>query len=260
MPHPASVPMPPERSIIVTRPAAQAGDWIEALEARGWRVVPFPLIDIFPLATPDVLDAAWRTLPGKAWVMFVSANAVVGLWGAGRRNWPLDVRVGATGGGTAAALQAHGVSPALIDRPGMDEPQDTESLWRHIAARPWRGRQTLIVRGRSQDASRPARDWLIDRLREQGAQVEVITVYERRAPAISVQSQAWLQGHESRQGLWLFSSSEAIANLPAADWGHAIAVTTHARIAAAADKAGFGRVLVTGPQKTAVIGSIESTL
>ena len=62
--------------------------------------------------------------------------------------------------------------------------------------------------------------------------------------------------------MWLFSSSEAIANLrqslPGVDWGAARALVTHPRIGEAARSAGFGAVTDTWPTLDAVAASIES--
>jgi uroporphyrinogen-III synthase len=61
---------------------------------------------------------------------------------------------------------------------------------------------------------------------------------------------------------WLFSSSQAIANLltlePRADWSGARAVATHPRIAESARSAGFGVVCESRPGLDAVIAALES--
>jgi uroporphyrinogen-III synthase len=62
--------------------------------------------------------------------------------------------------------------------------------------------------------------------------------------------------------VWVFSSSEAVHNLqfdlPAQDWAAAVAVATHARIAAAVRAAGFGQVRESRPSLPNVLASIES--
>jgi uroporphyrinogen-III synthase len=59
--------MPPLR-LIVTRPAAQAEPWVQALRALGFDAVALPLIGIEPLADPAPVHEAWRLLPGLDWV------------------------------------------------------------------------------------------------------------------------------------------------------------------------------------------------
>jgi uroporphyrinogen-III synthase len=62
--------------------------------------------------------------------------------------------------------------------------------------------------------------------------------------------------------VWLFSSSEAVANLqaclPGQDWGAARALTTHGRIAEAARAAGFGVVREARPALADILASLES--
>ena len=62
--------------------------------------------------------------------------------------------------------------------------------------------------------------------------------------------------------VWIFSSSEAIANLvsqcPHQSWRHARAVATHQRIAQAAREAGFAVVCESRPSLQDVMASIES--
>jgi uroporphyrinogen-III synthase len=62
--------------------------------------------------------------------------------------------------------------------------------------------------------------------------------------------------------VWLFSSSEAIANLqallPQQSWSQARAIATHARIGQAAKNAGFSVVCESRPVLASVVASIES--
>jgi uroporphyrinogen-III synthase len=62
--------------------------------------------------------------------------------------------------------------------------------------------------------------------------------------------------------VWLFSSSEAVANLrallPDQSWQQARAVATHPRIAQAARDAGFAVVCESRPALADVVASIES--
>ena len=58
--------------------------------------------------------------------------------------------------------------------------------------------------------------------------------------------------------VWLFSSSEAVGHLPAADWSQARAVATHPRIAEAVRAAGWGVVVESRPALTDILASIES--
>ena len=108
------------------------------------------------------------------------------------------------------------------------------------------------------------RDWLASRLREAGAEVELLAVYERQLPVWTAQQLDLARQAASDGSLWLFSSSEAVANLqqllPQQKWHSGLALTTHERIASKALSAGFGRVLHSRPSLDDVVASIESAL
>lgn len=239
--------------LIVTRPAAQAVAWVDALSALGLDAVALPLIDIGPPADLAPVRTAWARLDACALVMFVSANAVAHFFGAAPGPWPAGVRAGSTGPGTSAALRAAGVPEAALVEPAADAPSfDSEALWARLAGEDWSGRRVLVVRGED------GRDWLADTLRGRGAAVAFVAAYSRRPPrpdaaglALLAQALAAPPAH-----LWLFSSSEAVGHLqalaPAADWSAGRAVASHPRIAQAARAAGFGQVSLAAPTPAAV--------
>ncbi len=242
--------------LIVTRPAAQAADWVAALQAQGLAAVALPLLRILPPADARPLHQAWASLPGTALAMFVSPNAVQHFFaarppGAG---WPADTRAGCVGPGTAAALLAAGLDVQQLLQPAADSVQfDSEALWAQLQARPWAGARVLVVRGEG------GRDWLADQLQAQGAALAFVAAYRRAPPLLDAAEQALLaQARASPAAYaWLFSSSEALRQLtaltamgmappaapvPPAPWDAAWALATHPRIAQTARDAGFGRV------------------
>jgi uroporphyrinogen-III synthase len=248
--------------LIVTRPAAQAGAWVEELRGLGLDARALPLIEIAPLADDAPLRAAWDTLATQALVVFVSANAVQQFCAARPPGapWPAGVLAGSTGPGTSAALRAAGVGePALVEPAADARSFDSEALWARLAARDWAGRAVLVVRGEE------GRDWLAETLRERGAQVDYLAAYRRRVPPLDATMQALLAATQAEPAawLWLFSASEAVANLrslqPGADWSQARAYATHPRIAQAARQAGFGRVEIVAPSAVAVAGLLAGT-
>lgn len=229
--------------IVVTRPADQAQALVTELQRRGAAAVALPLIDILPADDVQPLQQAWRELPQLACVMFVSANAVghfmthkpPGL------SWPALVLAASTGPGTSAALRAAGISsPVLVEPAG--EVFDSEALWLQLKARPWARTQVMVVRGDE------GRDWLAEQWRAAGAQVRFVTAYRRQLPTLDSSARAVLHEALARpaEHLWMFSSSQALANLrmlaPAADWSASRAVASHARIADAANRLGFGEI------------------
>jgi uroporphyrinogen-III synthase len=268
--------MPPR--VLVTRPAHDAAAWVEALQARGLRARALALMAIGPCrdaGTQQALEAARKALrdgPGYRAVMFVSGNAVQHFFGTGPAQLPAATRAWTPGPGTAQALLALGIPPGQIDGPPPDAAQfESETLWQRVHAQIRAGDRVLIVRGDSQGGASttvPAtagagREWLSARLREAGAQVELLAVYQRELPAWDA-GQRQLAHQAAADGtLWLLSSAESVANLqqlmPGQSWQQARALATHERIAAQARHMGFGYVKQCRPALEDVVASIESS-
>lgn len=245
--------------VLVTRPAAQAGEWVQLLRNAGLQAEALPLIDIAPSGDVAALAQAWQGLHEVALVVFVSPNAATCFFDGRPEGavWPEAVVAASPGPGTTRVLRALGV-PTVVE-PAADSAQfDSEALWLQLAGRDWHGRRVLIVRGAS------GRDWLAERLRERGAVLEFVAAYARAVPALSTEAQVLLQAALAapEQHLWLFSSSEAVTNLqalaPSASWSNATALATHPRIAQTARSLGIGRVLEARPSAEAVVACIQS--
>jgi uroporphyrinogen-III synthase len=148
-------------------------------------------------------------------------------------------------------------------------------LWSVVQQQVQPGWHVLIVRGdNSSDGSHGSegeeatsrqgagRDWLAARLAEQGASVEFVVAYVRRAPVLGAPALALLQVAASDGSIWLFSSSEALSNVcslaAGQSWSRARAVATHPRIAQAARAAGFAVVCESRPAMADLLASIES--
>ena len=239
--------------VIVTRPAAQALGWVDALQALGLDALALPLIGIEPALDLAPVRAAWLRLGQESLVVFVSANAVQHFFAARPEDaqWPAQLRAASTGPGTSAALRAAGV--AVVEEPAADAGQfDSEALWARLVVQPWAGRHVLVVRGSE------GRDWLADQLRGHGAQVSFVAAYRRVAPNLDAAGLSLLAAAQAvpAQHLWLFSSSEAVLRLqalaPQAEWSTALAWASHPRIVEAARRAGFGAVELVAPNPGAV--------
>lgn len=250
--------------VVLTRPAADAPRWSSELAARGHQVLALPLIDIGPLADTAPVRAAWTRLPTIQAVMFVSANAVRHFTSArGGASWPAGTQAWATGPGTVAALHEAQVPAAQIAAPAADAAQfDSEALWREVMPQVRPGWRVLLVRGTGADGS-TGREWLAQQLQQAQAEVEQLAVYERRLPAWTDVQRAAAREAAGDGSVWLFSSSEAIANLRAlvshVDWTRARALATHERIAQAARDAGFGHVTQARGTLEAVVRTLESS-
>ena len=265
--------------VIVTRPASDAGLWARQLADAGIAAEALPLIDIVPLsgqADAQALSNAWEALGGYAACMFVSGHAVEQFFKHKRpfaqsasaheainniattntdQIFP-GLRFMAPGPGTVAALRAVGVPALRIDSPAPDAGQfDSEALWQVIGGRDWPGCKVLIVRGQGTggDSAGAGRDWIVRQWQGLGASVHFVSVYQRRAPDWDESRLRRARQAGQDGSVWLFSSSEAVANLVGLadlngmDWQHARAVATHPRIAQAVRAAGWGVVVESRP-------------
>ncbi len=258
--------VPEPRIALVTRPHAQAQEWVARLQQLNIAAAALPLLALRAAVDGQPVRLAWQALLSAqppALVMFVSPGAVQHFFsppaGTQMARWPSGVQAGATGPGTAAALSAAGVPLSAIVQPAT-LPFDSEALWAGIAHQPWAGRQVLLVRGEE------GRDWLTQRLQAAGARVQPVAAYRRELPqwtveqkALAAQALAWPQAH-----CWLFSSSQAVRHLrclcPVADWSTSQALASHPRIALSARDAGFGRVDEAAPTPEAVRDALTRSI
>lgn len=249
--------------VLVTRPAQQAGEWVQALQQAGIDAAALPLIAIEPAASPAEVEAAWLRLPSFAMVLFVSPNAAEHFFAARPEAvpaaWPAGVLAASPGPGTTRTLGQLGVAAGDLAEPAADAPQfDSEALWQVIGSRDWRGARVLVVRGTS------GRDWLAARLQEAGAEVEFVAAYRRAPPRPDAPARAAIDQALATPGghVWFFSSSEAVAHLgtlcPGASWAASRALATHPRIAETARGLGFGQVVEARPAVAAVVACLQS--
>jgi uroporphyrinogen-III synthase len=273
--------------VVVTRPAGDAPGWMQGLAVAGFSPWLLPLIDVLPVPDPSAMLDCWQRVGDYQALMFVSGNAVAHFYASKPPEVPVDIeylaiktRAWATGPGTVRALQLAGVWDGLIDAPLTDSPQfDTEALWAVVQSQVQPTSRILIVRGAQQaqqtdgglnvglsaepvQTAGAGRDWFAAQLLQAGAQVDVVVAYQRGVPVMSDLQKTQAQAAAVDGSVWLFSSSEAIANLqqalPQQSWGAARAVATHSRIAAKAKQAGFGVVCESRPALSSVVASIES--
>lgn len=261
--------------VIVTRPQREAQRWVRDLSALGLDAVALPLIRVGPVHDPAGLVQAWRHLAEYVGVMFVSGNAVEHFFAAKPAlalefiaQDAIKTRAWATGPGTARALVREGVAPQRLDAPALDAGQfDSEALWQRVGAQVQAGDRVLIVRGGDAAGSGCAgqgtgREWFANRVTQAGARADFVVAYQRYAPQFSTNEGELARTAATDGAVWLFSSTEAVANLsaclPAQSWAQARALATHPRIAAAAKNAGFGVVCESRPTLPDVVASIES--
>jgi uroporphyrinogen III methyltransferase/synthase len=183
-----------------------SGGGLEATIARclAWGAEPvlMPAIEVAPLSDPSPIDALLARLADFDWLVFTSANGVRAFWdrlwtggGDGRRLHGL--KIACIGPGTAAALRDCHLRADLV--PSAYRAEELAEALAPLTA----GQRVLWVR-----ASR-GREVLPRRLRDAGASVEELVVYEHRdVEAFSLE----VQGRLARGELdWIGLSSPSIA-------------------------------------------------
>lgn len=248
---------------IVTRPEEEARGWVERLRAHGVEAIALPLIRIAGAPDPGALHDAWARLGQWRAAMFVSGNAVRHFFAAAPAAAPFGIHAWAPGPGTAQALREAGVEPGHIHGPAADAQQfDSQTLWDQVSAQVRPGDRVLIVRGANGDGLAAGRDWLAQQLAAAGAASDAVSAYTRLPPVWGPSQQRTAAAAATDGSVWLFSSSEAVANLrtlfPAGQWARARALVTHPRIARAARDAGFGQVIACRPAFDEVLASLQS--
>lgn len=107
------------KRVVVTRAREQASSLVSLLTDAGAEVIEFPTIQTEPAEDRAALDAAIGEAHTYGWMLFTSANSVRYVWeridALGKDSRALgDVRVGAIGPATEAALAARGIRPAFV--------------------------------------------------------------------------------------------------------------------------------------------------
>ncbi|MDH3374270.1 MAG: uroporphyrinogen-III synthase [Gammaproteobacteria bacterium] len=152
--------------VLVTRPRHQAAELVAAITASGGVAIEFPVIDIIP-CDREVIDRARGALRDPDIVIFVSPNSVrYGL------AYAESARIAVVGPATAKAVESAGRSVDIRSPSGYD----SEHLLVEPELQDVKGRVVRIVRGAS------GRELLADTLRDRGAIVDYLPVYERQIP------------------------------------------------------------------------------
>src|SRR3954453_9794454 len=166
------------RSVVVTRARAQASGLARRLEDLGAAVIEAPAIRIQP-RPPAEVDARVAEIGDFALVCVTSPNGAGLLMDAldrgGRDARALaGVTVAAIGPGTAAELRRRGVRADVVPPRSV-----AESLVEALAGVEVEGRRVLVARASE------ARDVLPDALRERGAHVDVLALYDTVAEPLA---------------------------------------------------------------------------
>lgn len=264
------------KSVVITRPLAQALPLAQRVAALGRTVQVLPLLEILPLDDNTQLRAVLADLSRFALVAFVSPNAIDACM-AWVPVWPPGVALAVMGEGSRAALAAHGINAQNASIYSPQDPQRTDSstLLAALNLSHLQNAQVLIVRGES------GREFLADALRAAGVQVRQVAAYRRQMPVLDAAKKAQLIALLATENDWIITSSEGLRNLleltyqleaqleakPEAQSERTQLVVKlqrqhlivpHARIAEAAHSLGFDKVSLVGSGDEALLVAVQS--
>jgi uroporphyrinogen III methyltransferase / synthase len=191
------------RTVVVTRARAQASGVAKTLQGLGAQVVELPAIRVESLTGSDEARAAAKAIGDYDLICLTSPNGVKLLFEA-ISEAGLDARalagatVAAIGPGTARALAAEGIAADVIPERFV-----AEALVEVLEDVEVEGKRVLIARAAE------ARDVLPDALRERGANVDVVALYETVREAPDEKAIAAAQGAD----YVTFTSSSTVKNL-----------------------------------------------
>jgi len=162
------------KTVIVTRPLAQAQLICASLECYQATIVHFPVISITTAQDIEPAKTAFQNLSVYSSIIFISANAVhYAIKLAQELNLSLrDSCLATVGPATKTALENYGYNISIIPTAGFN----SEALLSHPSLQQIEGQEILIVRGQG------GREHLRLELEARGAQISYAEVYQRQLP------------------------------------------------------------------------------
>jgi len=251
-----------KRPILVTRPEEPGRRLAEELLARGALALWLPAFDLLPAPDPRHASNVLESLEQFDLAVFVSPAAVRATVDMLNRPWPLNTAMGAVGRGTLREIHARLNPRAQVQilAPAANDESGSEALLRAIKQTVLPLRRVLLLR-----AAR-GREWLGEKLVEQGVQVEPLAVYDRAPHAMSEAERAWLKSLDATKVDSVFSSSEAVSTLHeslrpfAGMWDRLLqgtAIAPHLRIEQRLIAGGFKHVRAAELEAEAILAALD---
>jgi uroporphyrinogen-III synthase len=248
--------------VIVTRPANAGQRLFERLVGQGYRAAWWPAFDIGEAPNPTHARELLGRLSDYDLAIFVSATAVRAAKRLLSGPLPSGTMIGAVGASTRAAIEAElDPSGVVISAAGEHQQSGSEAFWGAWVASNQRADRVLLVR--AQDG----RNWLSERLMEQGAQVDAVAVYSRHLHRPSASELQSLQKSiaAGEQPAIVFSSTEAVTAIDrqvdstVQAWlRNGIAIACHTRIGEHLSANGYARVLNATFDDDSIVAQLES--
>lgn len=161
------------KKILVTRPKHQAENMCALIEQQGWEAIRFPLIEIQASSLSAQEQSCLHNIDQYQLIFFVSANAVnfaLPLFNVKMEQLQKAACI-AVGKASYTALKAYGIKQVSVPEQGFN----SEAI---LAMAEVHGQSCLIIRGEG------GRELLADSLRERGARVDYLQVYQRAMPIV----------------------------------------------------------------------------
>lgn len=162
-------------SVLVTRPKQQGEPLVKMLKEKGVDAVSFPTLDITPKPLTPMEQNSVEGLDSFSHVICVSANAArlgLALLSDYWPQWPVEQRWIAVGPATHTAMQGWGLGDVGFPQ-GASHSEGVLAL---ESLQELHDQKVLILRGVS------GRELLAETLRQRGAEVEYLELYERVKP------------------------------------------------------------------------------
>ena len=204
------------RRIIVTRARAQVSDFAERLESYGAEVIQFPTIETQPIPNSTMLAGAIGQLATYNWIIFTSVNAVDYFYRHLRENGKDtrslgNARICAVGEKTVAALDQVGIRADYV-------PSQYRGAVLAAELEGVKGQKILLPRASI------AADDLPNGLRDRGAIVDAIPIYETVKAGAEGREALEADLHNGRIDMVTFTSSSTVTNFLEMFDSHSLAV------------------------------------
>jgi len=161
--------------VLVTRAAHQSAPLCELIRANGGHPIAFPALEISAPKNSEITQSQLARLDQFDIAIFISPNAVsYGLKMLGDKTLLNKLKIAAVGKSTARMLKQAGLA---VDITPTDR-FDSEALLKMQGLRDVKGCRIIIFRGNG------GRSLLGDTLRQRGAEVVYVEVYQRCKPNV----------------------------------------------------------------------------
>lgn len=244
------------KTVVVTRPQAQANGLVRLIEAAGGEAIRLPLFEIEPFVDEGLFKRIAGQLADFVLVVFVSPNAVQCALPSLLRHapWPAGLPVAVPGPGTARALAALGVSKILVP----PERYDTEALLElpELEGAVLRGRRVLVFCGEG------GRAQLSETMAVRGADVQRIDCY-RRVPFPDAKTGLMELSRNGQMDALVVTSSEGLRLLYSPVEKEFVDILAeipifvpHARIAELAESLGIRHIVRTAADNPGIVAAL----